>query len=144
MVQESRIQEQHQPICLQNPQKPDISNIPTNPERNNNNKWKDLAIGKRIYNKNTIFVRYRQGSDGAAQVGDECTHGSIVEFEKLGLQILIGHRVFFQFENWEIERVCAQVLISELWENRILFQVSQIWHKDVIFSSYVYCQLRLC
>ena len=48
---------------------------------------------------NTIFVRYRQGSDGAAQVGDECTHGSIVEFEKLGLQILIGHRVFFQFEN---------------------------------------------
>ena len=106
MVQESWIQEQHQPICLQNPQKPDISNIPTNLERNNNNnnkKWKALAIGKRIYKKNTIFVKYRQGSDGVAQVAFRWKHNLL----KIDQDVL----VFFNGGN----RLKSESLLSKAW-----------------------------
>lgn len=94
MVQESRIQEQHQPTSLQNPQNQTSESLPKKQiSKCSLNKTKMLKARQNVH---TIFVRYRQGSDGAAQVGDQDTHGSIVEFEEHWVRVLICHGIFFQ------------------------------------------------
>ena len=78
---------------------------------------------------NTIFARHRQGSDGAAEVGDEDTHGSIVEFEEPWLQVLIRHWIL---SHWRTLPVRGSLYKKR---NQIPYDVSNVGHVAQMTSS---------
>lgn len=98
------------PFKVSRKSEPKISNIPTNPEKRKEKKETILRQNTEEnawQNTYTVFARYRQGSDGAAQVGNEDTHCSIVEFEELWLRVRICHWNFFETSEDSVGESCC-------------------------------------